>query len=313
MGKFLNSIMPYEAFRAVTEGRYFVDKSALIGELIPDFIGENRFVCITRPRRFGKTVAANMLAAFFGKAVDSSEIFGHLEISQIPDYAKYLNQYDVIYIDFSEMPRNCTTYESYIDRIQNGINRDLMREYPDITLDESGAVWDNLTEIFLQTRTRFVFVMDEWDAVFHMPFITEQDREAYLGFLKGFLKSKTYVAFAYMTGILPITKYSGGSELNMFAEYNMATRARFSGYFGFSETEVDQLYNLYLSHVKNPSFSREDLRNWYDGYHTAGEVTLYNPRSVISALSDNQLGNYWSGAHTDPNAGICCDSKRITQ
>ena len=126
-----------------------------------------------------------------------------------------------------------------------------------------------------------------------MPFITGRDRENYLIFLKLFLKGKSYVELAYMTGVLPIAKYSDGSELNMFMEYNMATKTRFSEYFGFSDAEVDMLYQRYLKITKKPQITRENLREWYDGYYTAAGARLYNPRSVVCALTDNQLSNYW--------------------
>lgn len=126
-----------------------------------------------------------------------------------------------------------------------------------------------------------------------MDFVTEKDRENYLLFLKLLLKGQSYVELAYMTGVLPIAKYSDGSELNMFLEYNMATRVRFSEYFGFSDDEVDMLYQRYLKSTKKPQITRESLREWYDGYHTAAGERMYNPRSVVCALTDNQLSNYW--------------------
>lgn len=293
---FLNSILPYEKYRMVATELYFVDKTDLLEELFPALGKEKRYFCITRPRRFGKTVMANMVAAYFGNAADSHEIFDTLKISASVDYEKHLNQHHVIYIDFSEVPRDCNNYRQYIARIQEGLYRDLAGAYPELKLDGQKGIWDSLTDIFEQKKQRFIFVFDEWDAVFHMPFITREDQEQYLLFLKSLLKSKIYVELVYMTGILPIVKYSGGSELNMFAEYNMATRERFSGYFGFSDKEVDNLFQIYLDAEKNPRISREDLALWYDGYHTAGGERLYNPRSVVYALTDNQLGNYWTGS-----------------
>lgn len=129
-----------------------------------------------------------------------------------------------------------------------------------------------------------------------MPFFTHKEHEEYLAFLRNLLKDQVYVNLAYMTGILPIAKYSSGSELNMFMEYNMATKERFSGYFGFSDKEVDRLFGIYQNTVEYPKITREELRFWYDGYHTATGERLYNPRSVVCSLSDNQLGNYWTGS-----------------
>ena len=292
MGQFLNNKEPYDKYKTVMSGNYFVDKTEILEELIPALQQEQRFLCITRPRRFGKTVMANMIAAFFEKTEEPS-LFEHLHISRYEHYGEQVGQHDVIYIDFSEMPRECMNYVDYISRIQDGLVRDIETAYPDIKVEKNIAIWDLLSQVFDKTGHKFIFVMDEWDAVFHMSFISEQDRENYLLFLKLLLKGKSYVELAYMTGVLPIAKYSDGSELNMFLEYNMATRVRFSEYFGFSDKEVDLLYQKYLENTKKPGITRENLREWYDGYHTASGERLYNPRSVVCALTDNQLSNYW--------------------
>ncbi|MCI9531548.1 MAG: AAA family ATPase [Lachnospiraceae bacterium] len=299
MGLYLNSIAPYDRYKTVSEDFYFVDKSALIEELIPALGREQRFFCIVRPRRFGKTVMANMVAAFFGKAKDSSGIFGHLAISGSSQYAKHLNQHDVIYLDCSEIPKGCCSYQHYISRLEDGISHDLLEAYPELGLDREKALWDLLSLIFEKTEQKFLFVIDEWDAPFHMPFLTDAEKQEYLLFLKSLLKGKSYAELAYMTGILPIAKYAEGSELNMFLEYDMATKIRFGEYFGFSETEVAQLHHIYQAMNPAAAISKEDLKAWYDGYCTAGGGRLYNPRSIVSALADNQLANYWtsSGAY----------------
>lgn len=296
MGMFLNSKIPFDAFASVASGRYFVDKSALLGELIPALGTEERFFCITRPRRFGKSVMANMVGAFFGKAADTKRIFQHLAVASLEGYRENLNQHNIIYIDFSEVPRDCTTYAQYIRRIQDGINKDLVQNYPALDVNPEDAVWDILTKIFLETGDKFIFVMDEWDAVFHMSFITLEEQAFYLLFLKSLLKGKVYVKLAYMTGILPIAKYSDGSELNMFKEYHMTTRERFGTYFGFLDEEVDKLFDLYLRATKDVRITREDLRLWYDGYYTKSGDRLYNPRSIVCALTDNELANYWTSS-----------------
>lgn len=292
MGRFLNNKEPYDKYKTVMNGTYFVDKSEILEELIPALQQEQRFFCITRPRRFGKTVMANMIAAFF-ENIGEKSLFDDLQIAGYEKYKEHVGQHDVIYIDFSEMPRECSNYHEYISRIQDGIISDMIENYPEIDIKKDMAVWDILSWIFNNTGHKFIFIMDEWDAVFHMSFINEKDRENYLLFLKLLLKGQSYVELAYMTGILPIAKYSDGSELNMFLEYNMATRVRFSEYFGFSDKEVDKLYERYLKNTKNPQITRESIREWYDGYHTAAGERLYNPRSVVCALTDNQLSNYW--------------------
>lgn len=292
MGRFLNNKEPYDKYKTVMKGIYFVDKSEILEELIPALQQEQRFFCITRPRRFGKTVMANMIAAFF-ENIGQPSLFDNLCIAGNEEYKKHAGTHDVIYIDFSEMPRECKSYQEYIGRIQDGLISDITEVYPELEIGKNTAVWDIFSQVFNKTGHKFIFVMDEWDAVFHMSFITERDREEYLLFLKLLLKGQSYVELAYMTGVLPIAKYSDGSELNMFLEYNMATKIRFSEYFGFSDAEVDMLYQRYLEKTKRPQITRESLREWYDGYHTAAGERLYNPRSVVCALTDNQLSNYW--------------------
>lgn len=296
MGMFLNNKAPIINYRKMIENPYFVDKSDFISELIRSSYA-NQYICITRPRRFGKTVMANMLAAFFDKNTNSSNIFDSLKISQYDEYNNHLNKHEVIYIDFSEVPDECSNYKDYITRITTGLKADLIQKYPELGLDTDKAVWDILSEILDKTNgQQFIFIMDEWDAVFHMSFITDNDKDEYLLFLKSLLKSKAYVELAYMTGILPIAKYSSGSELNMFAEFQMTTMEMFCEYFGFTDDEVDDLYSRYLKQQKNPKVSREGIREWYDGYRIASGNRLYNPRSVVFAFQYNQLSDYWTSS-----------------
>ena len=296
MGMFLNSRIPFESYRLVKKDAYFVDKTALIDELFPFLEVEKRFICITRPRRFGKSVMAGMIGAFFGKAADAGDLFDTLKISSSKGYRTHLNRHCVVYIDFSRMPQDCGTYGAYIERISNGLRRDLEEEYADLDFGGSRDLWDMFQIVFDKTGQNFIFVMDEWDAIFHKDFISEKDRRRFLDFLRNLLKGQAYVELAYMTGILPIAKYSGGSELNMFVEYDMATSVKFGEYFGFLDEEVDRLYEIYKRETKNPRIKREELALWYDGYHTAAGGRMYNPRSVVCALTDNQISNYWTGS-----------------
>lgn len=296
MGMFLNSIIPCEAYREMADDTYFVDKSLLLQELIPALEKKNRYICITRPRRFGKSVMANMIGAFFGKAADSYPIFTRLHIAGNQHFQTHLNKHNVIFIDSSKVPENCCSYQTYIARIADGLKDDLLQAYPSLNLDRNKSVWDMLSAIFQETKDKFIFIIDEWDALFHMSFTTVDIRKNYLLFLKNLLKDQVYVELAYMTGILPIAKYSSGSELNMFCEYDMATKKKFSEYFGFLDEEVDQLYKYYQTEHPKQELSREDLRVWYDGYYTAGEKRIYNPRSITCALTDNDLASYWTSS-----------------
>lgn len=310
MGVYLNSKKPYTVYRKTVQSPYFVDKTAILEELIPIVQPDRgepaafqaggrdlRYICITRPRRFGKTVMAGMIASFFGKGEDSRHIFRQLAISSYMQFEEHLNKHNVIYVPFNEIPKSCTSYEQYINRIEHRLISDLKRSFPHVGIDENDAVWDALNMIYeLEDSAEFIFVLDEWDFIYHQEFVSDEDKRAFTKFLSVLLKDQPYVEMAYMTGILPITKYSSGSELNMFQEYSMATREKYSEYFGFTDAEVDILYKKYLEIQKEPKITRRELEIWYDGYQTMSIKRLYNPRSVVCALSDNQLGSYWTSS-----------------
>lgn len=296
MGIYLNSRKPSALYESEKSKPYFIDKTPLLNELIPLAESGNNYICITRPRRFGKTVMANMIAAYFGKGCDTANLFEDLEIAELDSSRKHLNMHDVISITMNEMPQKCGMYTQYIDRIENHLKKDLKSAFPECEADGEIPVWDVLSAIYEKEAAKFIFVIDEWDFIFHQGFASEEDRKKYLQFLSNLLKDKPYVSLAYMTGILPIAKYSSGSELNMFFEYTMAAKEKYCSYFGFCEKEVDELYKRYLRLTKQPKISREDLRIWYDGYQTAAGIKLYNPRSVSAALRDNQLSSYWTSS-----------------
>lgn len=263
MGMFLNTVSPHETYKLISNSKYFVDKTGMLEELISGLQGETQYLCITRPRRFGKTVMANMIAAYFGKAESAKDIFDKLEIAKASAYLRHLNQHEIIYIDFSQVPKDCSTYKQYIRRIQEGLFADLSEAYPELKLDGQRGVWDNLMEIFeRKNKRKFIFVIDEWDALFHMPFMKEADKREYLLFLKSLLKNKAYVELA----------------------------------FGFTEEETDQLFARYADTTANMRISRAELKEWYNGYHAAFGQCLYNPRSVVCALTNNQLACYWTGS-----------------
>ena len=298
MGIYVNSKNAYALYKKETAKPYFVDKTVLLKELFPLVEEGSHYLCITRPRRFGKTVMANMVASFFSKGHRANDVFQNLQIYQDKDYEKYLNKYTVIHIMFNDLPRNCNSYKQYIDRIEETLIKDLKKEYPDMPIDDQNAVWDTLLEIYAEKQDiNIVFVFDEWDFIFHQKFVTEDDKLSYLQFLRNLLKDRPYIALVYMTGILPIAKYSSGSELNMFAEFTMTTEQRFSEYFGFTEEEVDGLYLRYIENCASTKMvTRDDLREWYDGYHTRKGERLYNPRSIVLSLSNNNTGNYWTSS-----------------
>ena len=296
MGLFLNTLSPAMLYEEIAGSKYFVDKTEFISRVAERIGTSNKYLCLTRPRRFGKTVMANMLGAFFTKNGDSRRLFASLKVSKDKQLMQQMNQYNVIYIDFSRVGGDSSSYTGYIENIIAILKNDLHKAYPQVDYRLGGNVSEDLERITAATGERFIFIFDEWDAIFHTSFITEEDRKSYLLFLKDLLKDRAYVYLAYMTGVLPISKYTSGSELNTFAEYNMATMVMYSDVFGFTDSEVDVLFAKYLQATDRPQVTREGLRVWYDGYHTAAGELMYNPRSVVLALQNNQLYNYWTSS-----------------
>ena len=307
MGLYLNSKKATLMYRKEANAVYFIDKTKMLDDLV-GFLetGEdvhvlsntgNPYICITRPRRFGKTVMANMIASYLGRGADSHDVFDGLTVSSRKWYKRHLNQHDVIYITLNEIPNGCKTYEQYISRIEKKLLDDLAKKFPNVGISYGMAVWDAMNLILeLEEDIKFTFVLDEWDFIFHRDFVTDRDKREYISFLSNLLKDQAYVELAYMTGILPIAKYSSGSELNMFLEYTMVSEEKYCEYFGFTDTEVDSLYAKYMKYTNEPKITREGLRTWYDGYHTMSGKQIYNPRSVVAALTNNNLGNYWTSS-----------------
>ena len=214
---------------------------------------------------------------------------------------KHFAAHDVIYIDFSRLPYVGCTYSDYINAITGGIKSDIQELFPDLHLSVNEFdLFGALNDAYSVRGARFCFVMDEWDSMFYNKKFTKDDQDSFLMFLKQLLKDKPYVEIAYMTGVLPIAKYSSGSELNMFIEYNAISDPKFDKYFGFTVDEVKQLCarhaQVCAKEGEENRLEYEDLEFWYDGYFALDGTRRFNPRSVVSALGDNYLRDYWTSS-----------------
>ncbi len=261
---YLNTKTSIILFEKAVKSKYYVDKSRMIETVCENIRSEGQYICITRPRRFGKTVNANMLAAYLTKGADSRALFDHLKIAETKDYGRHQNQYNVIHMDLSRQPDGCGSYEEYRKHVTDQLAQDLLEIYPKLREKKYGSVY----QMFLDSGDRFVFILDEWDSVFYRSFMGKEEKDKYLLFLKGLLKDQPYVDLAYMTGVLPIAKYSSGSELNMFDEYHFMNDNIYDRYFGFSEEEVKSLCR------KQEKVSFEEIRQWYDGYYLSDGGSL---------------------------------------
>ena len=280
---YLNTNTSYKDFQILSNDRYFVDKSAIIEKINERVKTKNRFLCITKPRRFGKTSVLNMLGAYYGKMYPSKELFDRLEIGRSQGYKTYLNKYNVINISMNDLSGKGNTYQDYIGRFEAVLRKDIEEAYPEL----GGKEYGSLAGLLTATGDEFIFIIDEWDYIFSRD-LYKDDQGDFLEFLRDLLKDRTYVALAYMTGVLPIRKYSTGSALNMFKEYTMLNDIYFDKYFGFTEEETVMLCD------RQSELTLTEISEWYNGYTTMDGVKLYNPRSVVCAMEDGYCRSYWT-------------------
>lgn len=283
-----------DGFCQVLNGKY-VDKTGLITYINDVLDSTDKLTCISRPRRFGKTLAAKMLCAYYDKSCDSRALFEGLEISKEVSFEKHLNKYDVIYLDITWFISQAEKVENVISDIQLNVICELRETYPECILEQIKSLPVALTEIYKKTGDRFFFIIDEWDALFREEKENTDIQRDYLKFLRGMFKGgpssdKTIVG-AYMTGILPIKKYGTESALTDFREYTMVKPAKLAQYVGFTESEVKILCAQH-----NMDFKL--MEQWYDGYSFSRTKHVYSPNSVMSAIRTEEYGNYWTKTET---------------
>ncbi|MBP5366962.1 MAG: AAA family ATPase [Bacteroidales bacterium] len=262
----------------------FTDKSGLIDILNGNIATSHRYICVSRPRRFGKSVAAKMIYAYYDRKSDSAPLFDDLEIAKLPSYKKHLNKYPTIYIDWNTFAENDT--QTVVEDAQKTVIQDLKTSYP--FLREQNLLSVALREIHQETGDRFVFIIDEWDRLVRE--IDEKTQTKYVNFLRSMFKSNTaddVFLLVYMTGILPIIKVESQSALNNFDEYSVIRPAKTAKYYGFTPDEVINICNKY-----NLDF--ELMQHAYDGYIIGSEKSIFNPNSVMMAVEDGKYNSHWS-------------------
>jgi len=289
MTYFINRNIEKNEFKLAYESDYFVDKSELISKINTIINKKDRFLCITRPRRFGKTINAMMLESYYSKNANFKNLFDNLNISKCDSYEKHLNKHNVVYLQLNELPDVSTnvTYDDFINRYKKLLFEDIEELWPNINIDKNSALSDVFNKISKETGEGFIFIIDEWDFIFNNNLFSKEDRDKYLLFLKDLLKDRPYVELCYMTGVIPISKYSTGSALNMFDECTFLNDIEYYSFYGFTTEEVENLCK------KQDKLSMDELREWYDGYKIQG-IDLYNPRSVVYALRKGFCQSYWT-------------------
>lgn len=289
MGIYLNP--GNEMFRESVSSEIYIDKTGVIQHTNKVIGTTQKYVCVSRPRRFGKSITAGMLVAYYGKGCDSGDIFERFKIAGTENYKKHLNQYNVIALNVQSFTSLASSVEDMIALIQEELLDELKEAYPGVIPDRIKFLSMALEKVYAKKKEKFVFVIDEWDCVLRERKNDLEAQKKYLDFLRNLLKDRTYVALAYMTGILPVKKYGTHSALNMFEEFSMTEPRQYAEYVGFTEEEVRELCSKY-------QVDFELIKDWYDGYSFTNVPHVYNPRSVVTSVLSGNIGSYWTRTET---------------
>ncbi len=278
------------SFARARKSQIYVDKTGLLAFTNEVLDTEQCYICNSRPRRFGKTMAAGMMAAYYGKGCDSRELFADLEIADSPSFEEHLNRYDVIHLDIAYLLVQKKDSARTVSFLQKCVIDELRTIYPGVVEEEIRELPLALSAVQAATGAGFVIIIDEWDAIFREERFDEQGQQDYIRLLRGLFKgerSKDFIKLAYLTGILPIKRYKSESALNNFKEFTMLNPKRLAPYIGFTEKEVRALCETY-------HMDFEEAARWYDGYAFPQVEHVYNPNAVVNAMLDGEFDYYWT-------------------
>ena len=265
----------------------YVDKTMMIHTANQFIDSGSKYICVSRPRRFGKTIAGNMLCAYYSKGCDSRELFRPYKIASAPDFPEKLNKYNVIKIDMNSEYQNAQNKASMIQRLQAKIKREMISAFPSISFDEEDSLAECILNVYAATGETFILLLDEYDVLVREQ-VSESLFSEYLSFLNGLFKSDTLrpaISLAYLTGILPVVRDKVQSKLNNFREFTILNAGVLSEFVGFTAEETKDLCARY-------GVDYEECRQWYDGYRING-LDIYNPESVVRSMEEKRFGSYW--------------------
>ena len=278
-----------DKFKEYKSARIFIDKSNLI-TITNSNISKpsSKFMCVTRPRRFGKTMALSMLNAYYSKGCDSLSLFDKLNIANDSSYLEHLNKHNVIWIDMASLYTDIRDKNDFFKELETNLLDDLNEAFPNVLKEMDNTISKAIIRINSKLNERFIFLIDEWDVIYREQEYNTKLCDEYTELLRNLFKSSNVsscIDLVYMTGILPIRRYSTQSTLNMFTEYDMINPRELDSFIGFTEDEVKYLCNKY-----NRDFN--EIKKWYKGYILNG-ISLYNPISVVEAVLRGKCKDYW--------------------
>lgn len=291
MGRFVNSNV--SAFQDALNSEIYVDKTGLLEYTNKVIDTTAKFISNSRPRRFGKSITADMLTAYYGKGCDTEKMFEVLAIGRSSDFKVHLNKYDVIHLDIQWCMGAAGKAERVVSYITENTISELREYYPDELRGAVNSLPEALSRIHAATGQKFVVIIDEWDVLIRDEAANQALQDEYIHFLRSMFKGSEpskFIHLAYLTGILPIKKIKTQSALNNFDEFTMIDSSVLAPFIGFTEDEVKSLCARYRMDFR-------ELKRWYDGY-ILEEYRVYNPKAVVNALTRRKFRSYWSETGT---------------
>ena len=289
MGTYVNP--GNKGFCIARRGEY-VDKTGLISLVNEAINSPRRLICVSRPRRFGKSYAAEMLCAYYSRGCDSRSLFEDLVIASHPTFEENLNTHNVIRLDMTDIMHQAGDGEDAARAASRLIVEEMRLEFSELEVPDSLTA--AILSVVRHTGRAFIFLIDEWDAPIRER--GEEETRRYVDFLRALFKNANFtaeaVAAAYVTGILPIKRYNTQSAISEFREYTMLSPERYAPYVGFTEDEVRML-------CKRHGMDFVEARRWYDGYELpdpsgGASLHLYAPFSVVRAMESGRFASYWT-------------------
>ena len=287
MGTYIN--IGNAGFQSARNSEY-VDKSELITVVNKTLFTERRFSCVSRCRRFGKSMAAKMLYAYYDHSCDSRSLFADLQIANDPQFEQHLNKYAAIYLDMTDFVSQYKGDDCIVEKIDAALIADVSNVYPEVPVKQEDCLMDYLLRVSIEKGDQFVFIIDEWDAICREFAPGTNAMDAYVSWLRRMFKSQQAMrvfACAYMTGILPVKKFKTESALNNFTEFSMVEPMDMGQFFGFTKDEVRAL-------AEKHGMDFDELVKWYDGYQIGDELSMFNPNSVMQALRSRRCRSFWA-------------------
>ena len=302
------------AYEEAINSEIFVDKSEMIYYLNSVVKTKQKYVSVSRPRRFGKTMAADMVCAYYDREADSRELFSQRKLADVfrkekdaeqRRWDEYLGEFDVIRLVMTDFMEDCGSVRDMLDYLTEEVAGELMERYPDISFGSRIKLRTVMGKAYSATNRQFVIVIDEWDAIFRVWKNDSDGQTKYLDFLRNLMKDKPYIALVYMTGILPIKKYGEHSALNMFTEYSMMAPRQLAEYTGFTENEVRELcaeYNMdyndvsdwYDGYIVSDSIPKDKRDRYREGTYTGHKTAIYSPLSVVESMTTGTVKDFWN-------------------